>query len=33
VGKLTDSKATFKKLYKEMAKAVERGEEISIVIE
>lgn len=33
VGKLTDSKATFQKLYKEMAKAVRRGEEISIVIE
>jgi len=33
VGKLTESKATFQKLYKEMAKAVRRGEEISIVIE
>lgn len=33
VGKLTESKATFKKLYKEMAKAVEKGEEITIVIE
>ena len=33
VGKLTDSKATFQKLYKEMAKAVRKGEEISIIIE
>ena len=33
VGKLTESKATFKKLYKEMEKAVREGEEITIVIE
>lgn len=33
VGKLTESKDTFQKLYKEMAKAVRKGEEISIVIE
>ena len=33
VGQLTESKATFKKLYKEMAKAVKEGEEITIVIE
>lgn len=33
VGRLTESKATFQKLYKEMAKAVKRGEEITIVIE
>ena len=33
VGKLTDSKATFKKLYQAMEKAVKKGEEITIVIE
>lgn len=33
VGQLTESKATFQKLYKEMAKAVKEGEEITIVIE
>lgn len=33
VGKLTESKSTFQKLYKEMAKAVQKGEEICIVIE
>ena len=33
VGRLTESKATFKKLYKEMAKAVKEGEDITIVIE
>lgn len=33
VGRLTESKATFQKLYKAMAKAVKRGEEITIVIE
>lgn len=33
VGKLTESKATFQKLYKEMAKAVKDGEEITIEIE
>lgn len=32
VGKLTESKATFEKLYKQMAEAVGRGEEISIEI-
>lgn len=33
VGQLTESKATFQKLYKEMTKAVKEGEEITIVIE
>ena len=33
VGKLTESKATFQKLYKAMAAAIQKGEEISIVIE
>lgn len=33
VGKLTESKATFQKLYKEMAKAVQKGETIRINIE
>lgn len=33
VGQLTESKATFQKLYKAMAKAYQKGEEISIVIE
>lgn len=33
VGKLTESKATFRALYKEMAKAVQEGEEITVVIE
>lgn len=33
VGQLTESKATFQRLYKEMAKAVKEGEEITIVIE
>lgn len=33
VGQLTESKATFQKLYKEIAKAVKEGEEITIVIE
>lgn len=33
VGQLTESKATFKALYKEMKKASDRGEEITITIE
>ena len=33
VGKLTESKATFKALYKEMKKASDRGEVITITIE
>lgn len=33
VGKLTDSKATFKALYKEMEKAYKAGEEITIDIQ
>ena len=33
VGKLTESKATFKALYKEMKKASDRGEVIEITIE
>ena len=33
VGKLTESKATFKALYKEMKKASDRGEAIEITIE
>ena len=33
VGKLTDSKATFKALYKEMEKAYKEGEEITIDIQ
>ena len=33
VGKLTESKATFKALYKEMKKASDRGEAITITIE
>jgi len=32
VGQLTESKATFKALYKEMKKASDRGEEITITI-
>ena len=33
VGQLTESKATFKALYKEMKKAYDEGEEITITIE
>ena len=33
VGQLTESKATFQKLYKAMAKAYQKGEDITIVIE
>ena len=33
VGQLTESKATFKALYKEMKKAYDAGEEITIIIE
>jgi hypothetical protein len=33
VGQLTESKATFKALYKEMKKAADAGEEITITIE